>query len=223
MNIKYLIAGLAGVVLLFAAGKTEADTIGFSDIDSTDPPEQTLDISSQFSVEVTESDDQVLFTFYNDGPITSYIADIYFDDSTSLLSGMSIAVGDPPTSPGVLFLVDSPPPPFNFPQGDNLSPDFEEDFKASADKPGTGKDGVDESETLGILFEFSGGSTLTDIITALVNADLRIGLHVQGIGDEGFSDSYVTVPEPSTLLLLCLSAVCLMGYAWRWRKCCRLG
>lgn len=51
------------------------------------------------------------------------------------------------------------------------------------------------------LFMWFFGVTYDNVITDLANGDLRIGLHVQGIGSEGQSDSFVngppgTPPEP---------------------------
>jgi hypothetical protein len=62
-------------------------------------------------------------------------------------------------------------------------------------------------ENVGLIFDLQGVQTFADVISDLNSGDLRIGLHVQAIGTDGESDSFITggvtrVPEAGTLLLL---------------------
>lgn len=55
--------------------------------------------------------------------------------------------------------------------------------------------------------------SFSSVVEALLIGDLVIGMHVQGIGQQGSSDAFVLVPEgdpvpePSTLVLLGLGAL----------------
>jgi hypothetical protein len=64
--------------------------------------------------------------------------------------------------------------------------------------------------------------TFNDVISALDNKSLRVGLHIQGIPITGgtTSESFVSVsitqvPEPSTVILLGIGAIGLLAWGWR--------
>ena len=147
------------------------------------------DLSDQLGVDVSDAgNDQVLFTFYNDIGIRSSICDIYFDDNSGSLSGIANIINEP----GVRF--DDPARPRNLPGGRWYG--FYANFSADSNPP-VKHNGINSaSESLGILFNLSDNKTFADVINALANQDLRIGLHVQAIGycccDA--SDSYINNP-----------------------------
>jgi len=181
-------------------------------------------IASQLSVEVTDPGttvdiegvdyNQTLFTFKNTGPIDSYISDIYFDDG-ELLQIASIM-----NSSGVLF--DDPATPSNLPGGNTVVPPFfaTGDFSADNDKAENGVDNYEgltgeTEESVGIMFALQTEKTFDDVIKAInvgfnpdlyytdsggwTDPSLRIGLHIQGIGE--YSDSFILTPVPGALLL----------------------
>jgi len=168
---------------------------------------------AQLSVTVTDpaGDSNVLFTFENSGPLASSITDVYFDDGT-LLAIASINEG-----PGVAFSQGASPG--NLPGGNNADPDFEATagFTADSDPP-TQPNGVNPGEFLEITFTLLAGDTFDDVLAALDDGSLRIGIHVQGFalggsesficcgegggGGNGGGGGTAQVPEPGSLALL---------------------
>jgi hypothetical protein len=154
---------------------------------------------SQLQVQVLLSGVQIEFYFTNTGPSPCSITDIYFDDG-SLLGIASID----DSCPGVSF--DSPATPPNLPGGNNVSPPFVATAGFSADSdsgpPGVMTNGVNPGEWVAILFNLKSGKTYANVLSDLASEGLRIGIHVQAIGSDGGSESFVnTVPAPGAILL----------------------
>ena len=173
-------------------------------------------IAAQFSVEVTDDfedkvGEQVLFTFRNNGPLPSIIADIYFDD------GALVEIANIINSSGVNFF--DPANPANLPGGENVVPEFETSGDFSADFEKGAGNGVDPGESVGIVFNLKPDKYFANVINAIhvgFNPDLyydfvnqnwladnlRIGLHVQGTGEnEDFSDTFILTPVPGAFIL----------------------
>jgi hypothetical protein len=184
----------AGVAVTASMMPAEAVQFNFRNIPSENTNGDT--IVDQFSFDVTETDDgQVSFKFNNEGPASSTITQINWDDMDGILSNLAL---DPSktSSSGVNFTVNSPT---NFPQGNELSPDFDEDFEVARVQQGGVANGIDPDEMLGVLFDGSFDS----VVAGLNDGSLRVGIHVQRIGsDAELSDSFVSkpVPEPLTIL-----------------------
>jgi len=189
-----VLALVAVLSVSFSGSPCLADMYGFDQITANG----NTDVSSQLTVTVTDAgSDQVLFTFNNNGPIASSIADVYFDDGT-LLDLASITNG-----PGVTF--NTPATPADLPGGNLATPPFvtTDQFSADSDTPIMIK-GVNPGEWLGITFDLQNGKTFADTIAALADGSLRIGLHLQAIDAVeglGGSESFVAVPVPGALLL----------------------
>ena len=95
----FLVIQLAGILLFIATMPAHADSFGFYNITNT----ADVNVEGQFIVDVTSYDtDQVLFTFYNNGPYASFIGAVYFDDGNLL--NLSDIIDN---SPSVSFTQDS--------------------------------------------------------------------------------------------------------------------
>ena len=164
---------------------------------------------------------QVEFTISNQfGFFEAFIGQIYWDDDANVLLSLDPINADP----GINFSEGATPP--DLPGGNNIG--FFADFGVGAESPAP-TNGINPGEEASFVFILVGGMTFADVNTALGNGDLRVGIHVQGIHSDYLipdefgeynedSDSFVTVPEPSTLILLLSSAGFLAGAAGFWRK-----
>jgi hypothetical protein len=155
-----------------------------------------------FTVDVTNGGSGLmLFDFENISDVSSVITSIYFDDNAlSLLTGGAVAsssgtvdftIGDPGSGKN------------NLPGGNNVSFVATEMLNAFATNPPV-HNGVNIGESL--ILSYAGD--FAQVLVALYTGELRLGMHVQSIGRESTSDSFVTsggieVPEPSALVLFC--------------------
>jgi hypothetical protein len=160
---------------------------------------------AQLSVDATDlGGGQVLFVFSNAGPAASSITDVYFDDGTLLGIAGLVDADDNALGPfgnaGVDFSQGASPG--DLPGGNTVGFEVTAGFLADSDSPAQ-PNGVNPRETLGIVFNLTGGGTYADIVNELTTGALRIGIHVQGFATGG-SESFINVPvpEPGTALLL---------------------
>jgi PEP-CTERM motif len=215
-----LAASLSAAAML-AAGSASAVTFHFGQI-----THNTQDIASQLSVDVEENlSGGVQFTFRNAVGVASSITEIYFDDGTLFggIAGISDSDGN---LLGVSFLQGANPP--DLPGGKSIDPPFAvtQTFLASSTNPQVSRGVNASNEWVAITFDLLDGKTFADTIAALRAGDnlgrgdssdgtLRIGLHITGIN--GTSDSYVTVPEPTGVLLFGIGTL-IAGAAIRRRS-----
>lgn len=190
MKSRFLLSA-AAATLLPAAWASAGPVFNFYRI-STDCLE---DVGGQLSVEVNDaSSGKVDFLFRNDVGIASSITDVYFDDGTLL------GIAEITASAGVSFAQGASPG--NLSGGNNISPAFVTTAGFSADSdPPVEHNGVDAlAEWLTIQFTLIDGKTYAQTLAAIADGSLRIGLHVQAIGECLDSDSYVNrtvVPLPA--------------------------
>lgn len=212
---KVLLAAAAGACI---GGSASAASVsyGFTVLENNSP----IDLSGQLSVTVSDhlqhgamgalGAGQVSFRFDNIGSLQSSICDVYFDDGTLL------GIATIHESAGVNFSQGGSPP--NLPGGNAIGFDTTAGFLADSDAP-VASNGVNATvggtEWVEIIFNLINGKTYADTVAALNGgdldqdgvADLRIGVHMQALGD-GRSETYVNgnpppppgnmVPLPST-------------------------
>ena len=146
------------------------------------------------------------FKFSNNGPADCVITEIYFQDG-SILGFASI---DESLS-GVDFKEDEvgSVSPKNLPGGKAIAPEFIATTAFSIEPLNPEPEwGVGPGEWVEIVYSLQSGKTYANIIEELNDGDLRIGTHVQSYADGG-SESFVNVPEPTTMVLLGLGGFLL--------------
>jgi hypothetical protein len=155
---------------------------------------------SQLHMEVVLYEEgQIRVLFENNGSEESSVSQIYFDFSPEInLSLASIGNVD-----GVSFNSQHVKPN-NLPTGQNIFAAFESDLAVGAANPSP-KNGINPGESLELIMNYNSSY---DIIDALANENLRVGLHVISLGE--YSESFVNVvPEPATLPLLLTGTIAL--------------
>ena len=193
---------LAGFILVLSANAS-ALTLSFDCITGNLAGNCAIG-ESQLSVEVTDAgnngtNNQVLFTFLNNGSDDNFIRNVYFDDGTLL--GIATLIDADEGVGGdmnVDFSQGSNPP--DLPGGENVNFEVTAGFLADADTPQPQNTGVNPGESLGILFNLILEQDFDDVINALTIGDadggLRIGIHLQSIGSNNGSESFVNAPVP---------------------------
>jgi hypothetical protein len=199
---------VATIIFVFTVAISQATTLSFYNIENN-----TVDISDQLGVDVKDEESGITFTFYNNVGIQSSVTDIYFDQgSLDLFSGFTMI-----DSFGALFSPTATPG--NLPGGSAIG--FSADY--SFDSSGNPTNGLDASTDY-VTFLATVGADYTsydDFITALLNGDARIGLHIQGYED-GESDSYVSqVPIPAAGILFASALVAAGVFGRRKKKVTR--
>lgn len=187
---------LAGAMLVVASAPVQAAVIGFTAITNNSGISGTLE--SLFTVDVTDlGGGNVGFDFANNAA-TGVITQVYWDDSGTLTG-----FANDPVATG--FTSGANPP--DLPSGNTVG--FVPNFSAGADVPPP-QNGILPGASLS--FDFDMASNFAAILTALQSGGLRIGIHVQSIGANEDSDSFVSaVPLPASLPLI-LSALAFFGF-----------
>lgn len=192
-----LILGTVGLLL----PSVHAEWFDFSAITANDPSGFSQYIGeSQLHMEVARYEEgQSRFTFVNDGPEESSLAQIYFD----FVPEMNLNLARIENTDGISF-TSKKVTPGNLPGGNAIFSTFDSDLAVGAEKPAP-KNGINPGERLDLIMSYNSSY---DIIAALANEDLRVGLHVISLGQ--YSESFVNVvPEPATLPLLLSGTIAL--------------
>lgn len=201
-NVKrLLIIGMIGLLLSAA----HAEWFDFNAITDNDPSGFSQYVGgSQLHMEVVLYEEgQTRFTFVNDGLEESSLSQIYFD----FIPEINLRLASIGNSPGVSFTSQNVSPN-NLPGGNGIFTAFESDLALGATSPSS-KNGINPGESLELIMNYNSSY---DIIDALANANLRVGLHVISLGP--YSESFVNVvPEPATLPLLLSGTI-----AMRWLR-----
>ncbi len=215
---KHICFTITLALLVSIAPEARAELFGFGRITSNTPGVEGSTIGTQLCVDVTSyGTNQVLFTFYNNHPsdpefqnappLSSSIAELYFDDGELL--GIASILDDPINGVDFVELAK----PAELPSANNADPDFitSTGFSADAENPSP-KLGVNPGESVGIMFDLQTGKTFDDIMKSIYagfeleegddpTGTLRIGIHVSSIGNASTSDSFIMVPIPGAMIL----------------------
>jgi len=199
-----------GPALLFAGALgaltgAEASAISFTCIRADGFSESECLIGeAQFSATISDAGGgEVEITFSNAGPQASIIADVYIDDDAGVFSEITAIVD----GAGTDFEEGAAPP--NLPGGNNVTPVFVASFAADAESPtGTGGNGADPGESFSLILGLVDGKTFADVQAAFELGTVRLGIHGQGLGTSGGSESFVSgggretpIPEPGAALV----------------------
>ena len=195
---KYL---LVTAVFIASTWVARGESLSFSAITSNDTGgyAQSVGESQLFMDVVSLGSGQASLVFTNAGPEDSFISSIYFDFFPELsLSLAAINNGN-----GVEFQSFHVQPK-NLPAGKRLDNVFISDLGVAARYPSS-KKGINPYESLELIMNYDGSY---DLLDALGNEELRIGLHVQGFAGD-YSESFISVPEPSSIPLLLVGGFAL--------------
>ena len=227
-KITVLTAFWLAVFVFVGSQQARANTITYGFYRITD--NSSVNPENQFTVEVAPTgNDSVSFTFRNAVGIPCSITGVYFNDG--LFGAPSIE-----SSTGVSFSGQNPPN--NLPGGKKASPPFVTSTQFTAGAQGT--DGGVNAGTEWVTLTFGLGEyeTFEAVIDALDNpkeqwhlnnegkvisdgSALRIGLHVQSIGADDGSDSFVNggrrvppapVPDGGATMLILALGMLGLGY-----------
>lgn len=184
----FLLLGLASTLPVHAASLV----YGFTPISAN----ATENLGGQVKLAVTELQGGALFTFSNSAGVPSSITDIYFDEPATAI--FSSIVYHSASGAGVTF--DNQAAPANLPGGNDIG--FLADYSSdsSAKKGGVVGNGVNsQGEWVSFLGSWANAATFDGLFAALASNDFRVGLHIQAIGREGVSDSYINQLSPVPL------------------------
>jgi hypothetical protein len=210
-------AGLALAAALWIGASTSAHA-AFQWVNINTPP-SPYNLSGQLKLEVLGdgSGSTLTLKFVNDVGIASSITDIYVDapppgagESPTpffVADSLQIAV----SGPGVAFSPNANPA--DLPAGNQPQWDFTASASADSDsgQGGVSEHGINSStEWLKLTWTLTEPTTVNDVIAQLNNGQFRVGLHIQSLPD-GSSASWMTVPEPTTILA---GALLLLPFGW---------
>lgn len=194
---------ITAIVLILATVSAHAELFSFYGITSNDPSGDAVTIGeAQLSMDVTVlSPTSVQLLIANTGLDYNSVSKICFDGP----DGINL---------GIISII-----PSNWSEGNTQLPGgdgwFNSDFCIHADPPPSMNGITPLTSPLEVILSYTAGF---DILDSLYTTDLRVGMHVVGMGDDGFGDDFSesfinNIPEPSTALLL--GFIALVGKSYR--------
>ena len=178
-------------------------------------------VASQLGLTIQEvdGDDSVVdFVLTNAVGIQSAISEIYVDNGQP--TGEDLESGSIFEQIGTDFLWGEAEPP-DLPGGETLDDPFDVTFSLLGDAQGNPSRGIDtNADRLTVRFVYKFGTSFSDLVDALNDEALRVGLHVRSIGDEEESDGFVSGP-PTVIPLPTsagLASLALAGLGVRRRR-----
>jgi hypothetical protein len=222
------VGGLLALLALLLGPATAPATVmqlGFASITNNSAANVATG-EAQLVVDIEEgiSADRMTFTFRNTGPAASAITGVYFDGNPDIGGPLANIISIFNGTVGQVRLEEDSARP-NLPNGPNATPPFVADFSLLTDPPTSTLNGVDPGELVAVTFRLKDGQTFADVLAALTNRSLRLGLHVQRFADGG-SESFINtlegptpnpIPEPGSVILLGLGGATLLAAGIRRR------
>ncbi len=207
------------VFTLSLSGNAPAVMVSFDCITNNDTSGAACGIGeTQFTAQITEEgSSQVRFLFENNGIGAASIGDIYFDDDNLLNNPLLIDSDDGMGGdPDVDFSVGADPNALPS-QGNAIPPFITTTQLSVGNDPGT-ENRVQTGEFLVVILDLLGMNSFSNVLDDLTSGALRIGIHGQGIdpsgiGDDDFSESFVSnpVPVPAAAWFLGSGLIALIG------------
>lgn len=154
-----------------------------------------LDASGQITAEVTDNGTGALITFTADpfaqpGDLLYFgITEIYFDDNAGVVEGPLVEVA----TTGHVNFIEGFATPGNLPGGFAEGFIADQDLKAEAFRRTA--NGINPGESYTVSVSYEGGAGFDDVVTALADGSLSIGLHVRSHNGGG-SESYISSSQP---------------------------
>ncbi len=194
---RLMLFGIIAAVLVCSTASA-APTFGFTNITGNNPANALIG-ENQLSVELIDfGGGQVEFLFRNIGPDPATIMQINFDDGDT--SSISLPMGFTDIT-GIVSFSDPVNGNENLPGGNTVGFETTTGFSADADTPQPVNNGISPGETLGITLT----GDYSDVLADMLCGDLVVGIHVQSIGVDRNSESFITdipvVPAPSAIAL----------------------
>jgi hypothetical protein len=209
LNLVKSLLAVAGVAALSAVSAAPAWAFSFSNIAGGDTPGDAY--VNSFTFDVLNQGSSVLFNIKNSGDAAApsmFISKVLFDDN-GYLSGPVVNIGNVGQ---VAFSGGAGKD--QLPQGGN---NFTTDYAFSRNTGAGNAFGIQGGESLGLSFV----ANYNNVIAALNDGSLKVGLHVQALPN-GQSDSYLSssidntenTPEPLTML----AAGAAVGFGTMFKK-----
>ncbi|TVQ31094.1 MAG: hypothetical protein EA376_10940 [Phycisphaeraceae bacterium] len=185
-NVFARLSAVAAAGLFVLSAGAHAATYNFSAVSANSPVSVQIG-EDQISMSVSDPGaGLVRFTIMNAGPLASSIANIYWEDSYSLLASIDDIIDSPND---VVFNEGGSPP--SMPGSAN----FDVDYRVSAGPPPAHR-GVGPGEELSVDFNLMQGVMFADVVAMLDGGGMRVGMHVIAFAN-GESEWFVNViPAP---------------------------
>lgn len=180
-------AAAAGIAALSFAGLAGAATFSFTNITGNNATHAAAG-ESQLSLDVLSAGPGVAqFVLSNaSSGMASSVRGIWIDNAGGVLASIAGIV----TAPGVVYTAGSSG---SLPGGESVSFSATHALGLKASSPAPAK-GVNPGESLTWTYNIAGGFAFADVIDAMNSGDLRLGLHLIALPNNG-SEGFVTTPN----------------------------